>query len=204
MYYDDLSIRPFLTGTNELDISCIVQDKKVVIVNLEGFDDEATAFLGCLVTNQIKSYYLHQAKRGGNPLYFYCDEFHLFITEHFDRFLAEGRKFNMSFNFSGHSFALLNKFLRSMFLRSHVKIVLQNEDEDAEILAKSLQVKTAEIINLKPFHAITRVGNKNLRVLLFKPPQSTTEFKYPEIQKQQEFQFNSQEYNFLGDEWINY
>ncbi len=204
VYYDDLDLRPFLKGDNELDIAQIIQEKKVVIVNLEGFDDEATAFLGCLVTNQVKSYYLHQAERGGNPLYFYCDEFHLFITEHFDRFLAEGRKFNMSFNFSGHSFALLNKFLRSMFLRSHVKIVLQNEDEDAEILAKSLQIKATEIINLKPFYAIARVGNKNHKILLFKPPEPLILFKNRQIPQPEEFDFNSEGYNFLGDDWINY
>lgn len=202
VYYDDLDLRPFLIGENELDITTIVKDKKVILVNLEGFDDEATSFLGCLITNQIKSYYLHQAQRGGNPLYFYCDEFHLFITEHFDRFLAEGRKFNMSFNFSGHSFALLNKFLRSMFLRSHTKIVLQNEDEDAQILANSLQVKTTEIINLKPFHAIARVGNKNHRIKLFKPPQTDTIFFPPVRQKSPKLPITRQEFNFLGDAWI--
>jgi hypothetical protein len=204
VYYDDLDLRPFLTGNNEFDITKIVKEKKVVLVNLDGFDDEATSFLGCLITNQIKSYYLHQAERGGNPLYFYCDEFHLFITEHFDRFLAEGRKFNMSFNFSGHSFALLNKFLRSMFLRSYVKIVLQNEDEDAQILANSLQVKTTDIINLKPFHAIARVGNKNHRIVLFKPPPTDTLFFKPEKQKPDEPVYAEKELNFLRDGWISY
>ena len=201
LYYDDLDLRPFLTGTNALDIESIVNHKKIVIVNLDGFGDEATSFLGCLVTNQVKSYYLHQAIRGGNPLYFYCDEFHLFITEHFDRFLAEGRKFNMSFNFSGHSFALLNKFLRSMFLRSFVKVVLQNEDEDAEILAKSLQVKPQQIINLKPFHSITRIGNKNVTLKLFKPPDADTMFFPPKKTDKSEPKI---ECNFLGNEWVNY
>ena len=201
LYYDDLDLRPFLTGTNDLDIEDIVKNKKIVIVNLDGFGDEATSFLGCLITNQVKSYYLHQAIRGGNPLYFYCDEFHLFITEHFDRFLAEGRKFNMSFNFSGHSFALLNKFLRSMFLRSFVKVVLQNEDEDAEILAKSLQVKPQQIINLKPFHSITRIGNKNVTLKLFKPPDADTLFFPPKKSKQSEPKIDC---NFLGNEWVEY
>lgn len=204
VYYDDLDLRPFLTGNNEFDITKIVKEKKIVLVNLDGFDDEATSFLGCLITNQIKSYYLHQAERGGNPLYFYCDEFHLFITEHFDRFLAEGRKFNMSFNFSGHSFALLNKFLRSMFLRSYVKIVLQNEDEDAQILANSLQIKTTDIINLKPFNAIARVGNKNHKIVLFKPPRTDTLFFKPEKQKPDKTEYAGKDLNFLRDGWNNY
>jgi len=100
-------LRPFLSRKNEFNLTENIDNKKIVLVNCEGLDDEATAFLGCLVTNQIKSYYLHQAKVGGNPLFFYCDEFHLFIQEHFGRFLAEGRKFNFSFNSAGHSFALL-------------------------------------------------------------------------------------------------
>lgn len=202
VYYDDLNLRPFLVGENELDIESIIQEKKVVIINLEGFDDEATAFLGNLVSNQVKSYYLHQAERGGNPLYFYCDEFHLFITEHFSRFLAEGRKFNMSFNFSGHSFALLNKFLRTMLLRCHVKIVLQNEDDDAEVLAKSLQVKSNEIINLRPFHAIARVGNRNYRIKLFKPPELPEKSIALSTTDQIELKYLHQKFNFLGNSWI--
>lgn len=207
VYYDDLDLRPFLEGKNEFDIPSIVKGKKIVLVNLDGFDDEATSFLGCLITNQIKSYYLHQAEIGGNPLFFYCDEFHLFITEHFDRFLAEGRKFNLSFNFSGHSFALLNKFLRSMFLRSFVKIVLQNEDEDAQLLASSLQIKTSEIINLRPFHAIARVGNANHKIRLFKPPVTGAMFfppsKQPAIADQISLDI-AKKIDFLKDAWIKY
>lgn len=207
VYYDDLDLRPFLEGKNEFDIPKIIKEKKVVLVNLEGFDDEATSFLGCLITNQIKSYYLHQAEIGGNPLFFYCDKFHLFITEHFDRFLAEGRKFNLSFNFSGHSFALLNKFLRSMFLRSYVKIVLQNEDEDAQLLANSLQVKTSDIINLKPFHAIARVGNSNHRIRLFRPPKTDALFFKPTNHKDTSTQISlpiPEDFDFLKDAWIKY
>lgn len=204
VYYDDLGLRPFLLGQNEFDIEKIIKEKKVVIINLEGFDDEATAFLGNLVTNQVKSYYLHQAVRGGNPLFFYCDEFHLFITEHFDRFLAEGRKFNMSFNFSGHSFALLNKLLRTMLLRTFVKIVLQNEDDDAEILARSLQVKSYEIMNLKAFNAIARVGNKNHRIRLFKPPQTPEKTIQPKKSEQLAITYSRSVINFLDDRWISF
>jgi len=112
---------------NNFNLTEIINNKKVVLINCEGLDDEATAFLGCLITNQIKSHYLHQAKVGGNPLFFYCDEFHLFIQEHFGRFSAEGRKYNFCFNFAGHSFALLDTMFRAMVLRCHVKVILGND-----------------------------------------------------------------------------
>jgi len=196
VYCDDLDLQPFLSGQNKFDLTEIINNKKVVLVNCEGLDDEATAFLGCLVTNQIKSYYLHKAKIGGNPLFFYCDEFHLFIQEHFGRFLAEGRKFNFSFNFAGHSFALLDTLFRAMVLRSHVKVILGNDGDDAQILSKSLQIKANDIINLKPFKAITRIGNKNFKIQLFRPPIATPlPFNKPQRPIQEEL-------CFLGDDWI--
>lgn len=196
LYCDDLDLRPFLSGENKFNLTEIINKKQVVLVNCEGLDDEATAFLGCLVTNQIKSYYLHQAKVGGNPLFFYCDEFHLFIQEHFGRFLAEGRKFNFSFNFAGHSFALLDSMFRAMVLRSHVKVILGNDGDDAQVLSKSLQIKASDIINLKPFKAITRIGNKNFKIQLFRPPIATPlPFNKPQRPIEEEF-------CFLGDDWI--
>lgn len=195
LYCDDLDLLPFLAGENALDIPSIAENRKVVIVNLDKFDDEATSFLGCLITNQIKSYYLNQAPKGGTPLFFYCDEFHLFISEHFGRFLAEGRKYNISFNFSGHSFANLNAFFQNMLLASHVKIVLNNDYKDAKILAEALQIKASEIINLPPFKAIARIGNINHRILLYKPP--------PVQPIKQEEIFPLIEPDYLGDDWMN-
>lgn len=195
LYYDDLDLRPFLSGENTFDLDDIIRNRKVVLISCEGFDDESTAFLGCLITNQIKSYYLHKARIGGNPLFFYCDEFHLFIQEHFGRFLAEGRKFNFSFNFAGHTFALLDTFFKAMILRCHVKVILQNDGDDAKALASSLGIKTNDIIDLKPFRAIARIGNRNHRILLPRPPQVLTLFDKPR-------QSHTQEYNFLGNEWI--
>lgn len=197
LYYDDLDLRPFLTGQNKFDIQDIIDNKKIVLINCEGFDDESTAFLGCLVTNQIKSFYLHKAKIDGNPLFFYCDEYHLFIQEHFGRFLAEGRKFNFSFNFAGHTFALLDTLFRAMILRCHVKVILQNDGDDARILSSSLGVKTNDIIDLKPFHAIARIGNRNHKIQLFQPPKELPLFTRPQFVPSKE-----NEYDFLGDEWI--
>jgi hypothetical protein len=174
LYYDDLALRPFLDGHNQFDLDYITENKKIVLINCEGLDDEATAFLGCLITNQVKSFYLHLAKVGGNPLFFYCDEFHLFIQEHFGRFLAEGRKYNFSFNFAGHSFALLDDFFKAMILRCYVKVILQNDGDDADILSRSLQIKSNDIINLKPFKAFARIGTKNHSIMLHKPPQLST------------------------------
>ena len=203
LYYDDLDLRPFLSGNNDFEINNIVKQKKIVIVNLDGFDDEATAFIGSLITNQIKSYYQHQAKKGGEPLFFYCDEFHLFISQDFGRFLAEGRKYNISINFAGHSFANLDDFFQSTLLACHTKIVLNNDYKDANILADALQIKPSEILELKTFRAIARIGNKNHHILLYKPSHEEQNNTNHTKSKKKETPSFEKQFDFLGDSWIS-
>jgi len=46
LFYEDENLKPFIKGENEFDISQIVKERKAVIFNLYGFDDELTAFIG--------------------------------------------------------------------------------------------------------------------------------------------------------------
>lgn len=173
LFYEDENLKPFILGNNEFDISRIVKERKAVIFNLYGFDDELTAFIGSLVSHQIKSYYLHQATKESPPLYFYVDEFSLFISDIFDRFLAESRKYNIACNFSGHSLAQLKPKLASMILSNcYIKVAMDCGVDDAEIIAKELNAKTDRIINLnyKQFEAIIGIGKKSYHVLIPPPP----------------------------------
>ena len=126
--------------------------------------------VSCLISNQIKSYYLHQAKKGGDPLYFYCDEYHLFVTTLFSRFLAEARKYNISMNFAGHSLAQVDKKLASMILANcYVKVVLSCGAQDAELLAKEININPEDIRNLKEkeHEAYVGIGKKPHKVLTY-------------------------------------
>lgn len=195
LFYEDENLAPFIKGANEFTIPEIVEKRRVVIFNLKGFDDESTAFIGGLVSNAVKSYYMHQATKQSEPLYFYCDEYHLFINDLFSRFLAEARKYNISMNFAGHSLKQVDRKLASMILSScYVKVALACGSEDAELLAREIGAKPDEIMKLKPYEALIGIGKKPHKVLTFPGPdipayKSTLEMKM-------------EEYNFLGDEWI--
>jgi len=195
LFYEDENLRPFIQGRNEFDIPEIVDKKKVVIFNLKGFDDEIIAFIGGLVSNAVKSYYLHQATKGSEPLYFYCDEYHLFINKLFARFLAEARKYNISMNFAGHSLKQVDKNLASMMLSScFVKVALTCGAEDGELLAKELNINPGEIQKLKPYEAYIGIGKKTHKVLMF-PGVEVDEYRPKSEVKVKNL-------NFLGDEWI--
>ena len=195
LFYEDENIAPFIRGENQFDIPEIVAKKQVVIFNLYGIDDEITAFIGCLVSNSIKSYYLHQATRQSEPLYFYCDEYHLFINSLFARFLAEARKYNISMNFAGHSLKQVDHKLASMILAScHVKVALNCGAEDAELLAREIGINPQEIQKLKPYEAYIGIGKKPHKVLTFPvpdaPPYESKQEKKPMV------------IDFLGEGWI--
>jgi hypothetical protein len=199
LFYEDENLKPFIKGDNQFNISEIVNSGKVAIFNLYGFDDELTAFIGSLVSHQIKSYYLHQARTDSPPLYFYVDEFSLFITDLFDRFLAEARKYNISCNFSGHSLAQLKPKLASMILSNcYIKVAMDCGVADAEIIAKEINTKPDRILSLnhKQYEAIVGIGKKSYHVLI--PPPPKVEPYKPPIQTKKQ----GQAVSFLRDAWI--
>lgn len=195
LFYEDENLKPFIKGENQFDIPDLIKEKKIVCFNLYGFDDQLTAFIGCLVSNQIKSYYLHQATNNSSPLYFYCDEYHLFITHLFSRFLAEARKYNISCNFAGHSFSQINKSLASMVLsNSFIKVVFSCGAEDAQLVAKEIGINPHDILELKSYEAYIGIGKKSHKVLTFPPPE--TEPYQPEEA------LAKRACNFLRNAWI--
>lgn len=174
LYSEDENLVPFILGENEFYIPDIARNRKIVVFNLNGFDDEATAFIGCLATHQLKSYYLHQAKKikSPPPLYFYCDEYHLFINPLFQRFLAEARKHNISINLAGHSFSQVSQAMAAMVIGNcFVKVCLQADVNDAEAIARQLNIKIEEYFGLEKHEAILGIGSKFHKILTYPPPQ---------------------------------
>ena len=194
LLFEDENLKPFTSGENDFDIPKIVEDKKMVVFNLSNFDDEATAFIGCLVSNQVKSYYQHQASKKSPPLFFLCDEFQMFITKNFDRFLTQARSFNISCSFSGHDLKLVDKKLASLVLASHTIVCLGCGVDDSEIISKRIGVNQSEIMNLKKYEAYLAIGKNPHKIMCFPPP-NIKPYSPPEIPEELEV-------NFLRNQWI--
>jgi DNA helicase HerA-like ATPase len=195
LFYEDENLVPFVRGKYEFNIPEVVEKKRIIVFNLKGFDDESTAFIGGLVSNAVKSYYLHQATKRSEPLFFYCDEYHLFINKLFARFLAEARKYNISMNFAGHSLKQVDKNLSSMILSScFVKVALTCGAEDGELLAKELNINPVEIQKLKPYEAYIGIGKKSHKVLMFPGVETAEDKPEPEVKEVK--------LDFLEDGWI--
>jgi hypothetical protein len=201
LLYNDENIVPFVKGRNEFNVNQFVKDKKVIVFNFSGFDDFAMSFIGCLVTTFIKSYWQHQAKIGGDSLYYYIDEFHLFITSEFSRFLTGTRKYNISLNFSCHSLSQIDSNLAKIILGCYVVSVLGVNSSDAKIISDEINIDPKKLQSLEKYHAYISINRKAHFALCYPPvdipdyiPEDTTPLLL----------FKSDNYNFLQDGWIKF
>jgi len=206
LLFEDEDLTPFVSGANQLDIPKIALEKKIVVFDLHGFDDDETALIGNLVTHQIKSYYLHQAKQDSPPLYFYCDEQHLFINRLFNRFLTESRKYNISVNLSGHNLEQVDRKLLSSLLSCYVLVILSANSDDAQALSRELNIKPRDILELGSHEAYLGIGKKPVRVMTYPPPKIPKTAEPPEAPKAPEVKIEepiAPPLYFLADDpWI--
>ncbi|EKE11067.1 MAG: hypothetical protein ACD_15C00142G0003, partial [uncultured bacterium] len=170
-FYEDENIWPFVSGSNQFDIPGIARDKKIVIFDLGSFDDHATVFIGCLITHQLKGYYL-AAERGTDPLLFYCDEFHQFFTRYFDRFLNEARKYNLSINLATHSLDLMDRRLAQIVLTNcYLKVVLGCNADDAKMMSKNMSITESDLMKLCSHEAYISIGRNPTHIDCFPLPE---------------------------------
>ena len=140
-----------------------------------------------LLKNKLKVYGCHTYASLSN-----C--YNCYICHIFTPFLARTGKV-IRFKLRGHSLKQVDKNLASMMLSScFVKVALTCGAEDAELLAKELNINPGEIQKLKPYEAYIGIGKKSHKVLMF-PEVEMAEYK-PEPQVKVE------ELDFLGEGWI--
>lgn len=190
-FYVDPNLRQFTIGNNgrnEFDVTDIVANKRIVVVNLRGFDDGSKIYLGNLITHAVKSYYQHQAVEGGLPLYVYVDEFHSFLNPFFGEMLAQAAKFNISVNLAHQNHHQVNKAtLNAIMGNCYTKVVFQTGFEEAERMAKEYSLRTSDLMGLRSKEAYIQIGRKKHKVKTYPPP---------ELQERKE-------YDFLNDDWID-
>ena len=158
------------------------------------FDDELTAFIGCLVANQVKSYYMHPEIVNYELLYFYCDEYHLFINSSYKRLITDPRKYNICCNFSGHSLFQVEPDLATAMLSCHVLVALRCGYKDAELIAREIGIAPEEIMKLEKYKAYIGIDKKPHKVRMYPVPDIQAYKTQPSE--------NPREVDFLGEGWI--
>jgi type IV secretory pathway VirB4 component len=205
-------MKNFVVGKNELDMTDIVQNNKVVLVDTSHMNRNSRIYLTNLIVYSILSY-CDFAKEHKNPLLVYVDEFQIVVSDFFSDLLARSRGSKVGFTLSHQNFQQIPKsILGSIFGNVGTSICFRCGDEEAKRFAPIFSVKSHELFNLPKYNAWVRIGTNNTLIETYPPKLSeisqmeitpkkeTTKYKL----KQAEIPFTQEEFNFLSDEWVNY
>lgn len=199
-------MKDFVVGKNELDISHIVQNDKVVLVDTSRMNRNSRIYLTNLIVYSVLSYCEFATKKE-KPLLIYVDEFQIVVSDFFSELLARSRGSKIGFTLAHQNFQQIPRnILGSIFGNVGTSICFRCGDEEARRFAPIFGTKPQELFNLPKYTAWVRIGTDNILFETFPPKldqipdndKKENQIDHSEIPMQQ------QEFNFLGDEWISY
>jgi type IV secretory pathway VirB4 component len=199
-------MKDFVVGKNELDISDIVQNSKVVLVDTSRMNRNSRIYLSNLIVYSVLSY-CEFAPKKDKPLLVYVDEFQIVVSDFFSELLARSRGSKIGFTLAHQNFQQIPRnILGSIFGNVGTSICFRCGDEEARRFAPIFGTKPQELFNLPKYTAWARIGINNTVFETF-PPKLTKipDIHFPKKQSEQpEIQLSEKEFNFLGNEWVNY
>lgn len=139
---------------NQLDIRKIMDEGKVLLVDLGDCDDETKRLFGTLVVTGFEQAALSRARtplETRRPYYLYIDEFQDFAchpgaAETFSQMLSQVRKFGLHMILANQSIAQLNTRLQTALGNAQTIVAFRISRADAEPLARVLgEVNTQAI-----------------------------------------------------------
>jgi len=136
--------RVFSDPENDLDFTDIMNNKKILIVNLAKgiLSDEPSRLLGGLIVSGIQQAALARAdmpQEKRNEFYLYIDEFQNFITDSISSILSESAKYKLYLTLAHQTLGQLPKDIeRSIFGNVATIICFQISAEDAQTFRREM------------------------------------------------------------------
>jgi type IV secretory pathway VirB4 component len=201
-------MKDFVVGKNELDISHIVKNGKVVLVDTSRMNRNSRIYLSNLIVYAVLSY-CEFAKKTDKPLLVYVDEFQIVVSSLFSDLLARSRDSMVGFTLAHQNFQQIPRdILGSVFGNVGTSICFRCGDEEARRFSPLFGIKAQDLFNLPKYNAWARIGIQNILIETYPPmlPKlPVTEIDIPGItKKQEEIQFKEIQVNFLNERWVKF
>ncbi|MGC9611097.1 MAG: type IV secretion system DNA-binding domain-containing protein [Minisyncoccia bacterium] len=145
-------------GSNEnlVDLKKLVQDRKIILVNLAKgkLGEDASNFFGSVFIAKMKEVGMARVAVPGSlaeDFYFYIDEFNNLATETFENLLADSRKYGICMTIANQYLSQLSRMVQAAILGNvGTVVVFRISGEDAERLEAEMMpvFKSKDMINL--------------------------------------------------------
>lgn len=153
---DPLMRNIFGQQENKIDFFDIMQNKKILLVNLSKgrIGDDKSAFFGAVILTKMYQAAMQRIAlktEERTPFYLYVDEFQNIATQTFENMLAESRKFGICVTVANQNLSQLSPSLRSTLFGNVANIItFQIGAEDAAIMEQEMKpvFEVSDMINL--------------------------------------------------------
>lgn len=166
--YSNENLVDFVLGDDDFDLFKIINNKNIVVFNLEGMQADEVFYIGNLITHAIKTF-LVKSPKNTNGVGIYIDEFHLFLTKQFQNEFTKCLKKNINFVVCHHDHAQTDKSLLNIVLgSSYLKTCFKCGKEDAKRMASEIDVDFDDICGIKKYHAFINLDDNIHYIKTFK------------------------------------
>ena len=140
-YLNELLIARIVSqASSTIDFRRIMDEGKILLVNLSPQLEEASRLVGAVVIGRLLMAAFSRKdtpEEKRRPFFLYCDEFQRFATADFAVFLAEARKFKIGTTISNQTLEQLDDLNRATALQVGTLVVFRVSGEDSKVLAPS-------------------------------------------------------------------
>ena len=174
---------------SRLNFREIMDEGMIVLIDLSNMDINVKQVLGCFILSILHLNALSRSNldiKDRKQFHIHCDESHQFMTDTLESIIAETRKYKVSMTLCHQYLSQFGKKKMDALSTVGSSIIFNVDSSDAQYLKKDLQekVKMEELVSLKQWEAIVRIGADIVRIKT-RPPHKlpTTNFKDRIIQE---------------------
>jgi hypothetical protein len=167
----DPDFKEIICGKSSFEIGKLIENRESLILDCSGMGYAKKVFIGTLLTNLVKSYFLYGKPKEYKPLILTIDEAHNFVSQDFGLVLKEGRKYKIATILATTDFSMIPKALIHTLLSNAGTLVCLKAGyiEASMISHEFMDITASDIQGLEKYHAAVKTPDNEAIVKLPRP-----------------------------------
>jgi hypothetical protein len=158
----------FQQTESAINLRQVMDRHEVLLINLSNVGSETQSIIGCLMLSLFQMEAMTRAQKAAterNRFFIHVDEAAQFVTRALQSMLVQTRKFQVGLTLAHQYFSQFYEDQVDALSTVGNTVIFRTNRRDAEHLCKDLQdkVKPEDIIGLKRYQAIARIGTEVVR-----------------------------------------
>jgi len=153
------------------EINKLIDRQGTFILDCSGMGYAKQVFIGALITNLVKAYFLYSKPKEYKPLILMIDEAHNFVSQEFTIITKQARKYQIATILSTTDFSMMPKpLVHSILSNSGTLVCLRAGHVEASMIAHEFQsIAASDIQGLEKYHAAVKTPDTEAIVKLPRP-----------------------------------